>query len=152
MQPTRATRQKECPAHYRRAAPIRFCSRWGLPCRCCYQQRGALLPHPFALTTPRREWSAFCCTVPKAKIALRLAGCYPAPILAGARTFLSIPVTRYRATIQPPDYVTISEPSPYVSKSCHSKARHSPSITPSIFSGRKRRWKAITALSATSTA
>ena len=32
------------------AAPIWFCSRWGLPCRPCCQARGALLPHPFTLT------------------------------------------------------------------------------------------------------
>lgn len=32
------------------AAPIRSCVRWGLPCRPCYQVRGALLPHRFALT------------------------------------------------------------------------------------------------------
>ncbi len=31
------------------AAPIRSCSRWGLPCRPCCQRRGALLPHRFAL-------------------------------------------------------------------------------------------------------
>jgi hypothetical protein len=31
------------------AAPIRSCSRWGLPCRPCCQGRGALLPHRFAL-------------------------------------------------------------------------------------------------------
>ena len=31
------------------AAPIRSCSRWGLPCRPCCQERGALLPHRFAL-------------------------------------------------------------------------------------------------------
>jgi hypothetical protein len=30
-------------------APIRSCSRWGLPCRPCCQGRGALLPHRFAL-------------------------------------------------------------------------------------------------------
>ena len=30
--------------------PIRFCSRWGLPCRCRCRQRGALLPHRFTLT------------------------------------------------------------------------------------------------------
>jgi hypothetical protein len=36
-----------------RAAPIRFCSRWGLPCRPRCRVRGALLPHPFTLT-PRR--------------------------------------------------------------------------------------------------
>jgi hypothetical protein len=32
------------------AAPIRSCSRWGLPCRPCCQRRGALLPHRFTLT------------------------------------------------------------------------------------------------------
>ena len=26
------------------------CSTWGLPCHCCCQQRGALLPHHFTLT------------------------------------------------------------------------------------------------------
>ena len=30
--------------------PIWSCSRWGLPCHYCYQQRGALLPHHFTLT------------------------------------------------------------------------------------------------------
>ena len=32
-----------------RAAPIRFCSRRGLPCRRRCRPRGALLPHPFTL-------------------------------------------------------------------------------------------------------
>ena len=32
-----------------RAAPIRFCSRWGLPCRSRCRNRGALLPHRFTL-------------------------------------------------------------------------------------------------------
>ena len=32
------------------AIPIWSCSRWGLPCRLCYQRRGALLPHHFTLT------------------------------------------------------------------------------------------------------
>ncbi len=35
-----------------RVIPIRSCSRWGLPCRPCYQRRGGLLPHPFTLTPP----------------------------------------------------------------------------------------------------
>ena len=52
--PTRAA-GRERPRDYlglRRditAAPIRSCSRWGLPCRPCCQGRGALLPHRFAL-------------------------------------------------------------------------------------------------------
>jgi len=33
-----------------RAAPIRSCSRWGLPCRRRCRRRGALLPHRFTLT------------------------------------------------------------------------------------------------------
>ena len=33
-----------------RETPIRHCSRWGLPCRSCYQSRGGLLPHRFTLT------------------------------------------------------------------------------------------------------
>ena len=63
--------------------PIRFCSRWGLPCRPHYCVRGALLPHPFTLT-PEPGRSAFCGTVP----GVTPAGRYPAPCLHGARTFL----------------------------------------------------------------
>ncbi len=36
-----------------REVPIRHCSRWGLPCRPCYQRRGGLLPHRFTLTCPK---------------------------------------------------------------------------------------------------
>ena len=49
-QPTRATGPERSPY----AAPIRSCSRWGLPCRIRYRIRGALLPHPFDLTAPKR--------------------------------------------------------------------------------------------------
>ena len=35
------------------AVPIRFCSRWGLPCRFRCRTRGALLPHLFTLTAPK---------------------------------------------------------------------------------------------------
>ncbi len=48
--------------------PIWPCSRWGLPCQPCCQDRGALLPHRFTLAVPRggRPWglgrSALCCT------------------------------------------------------------------------------------------
>jgi hypothetical protein len=70
-----------------RAVPIRSCSRWGLPCRRRCRRRGALLPHRFTLTaairnTPRR--SVLCGTVP----GFAPAGCYPAPFVHGARTFL----------------------------------------------------------------
>jgi len=69
-------------------APIRSCTRWGLPCRPCCQGRGALLPHPFALTPPK--WGGML------SVALSLtpacagaAGRYPAPFFRGARTFLA---------------------------------------------------------------
>ena len=52
--PTRAatrTRRLEPVARFR-AAPIRSCSRWGLPCHPRCRGRGALLPHPFTLARP----------------------------------------------------------------------------------------------------
>ena len=44
--------------------PIWSCSEWGLPCHCCCQQRGALLPHHFNLTGSHRllRRYIFCCT------------------------------------------------------------------------------------------
>ena len=62
-------------------APIRFCSRWGLPCRSCCHARGALLPHRFTLALRR---FVFCGAFP----GVAPAGSYPAPCLRGARTFL----------------------------------------------------------------
>jgi len=54
----RPTRKRRGPRH---SFPIWSCSEWGLPCHFCYQKRGALLPHPFTLTS--RSWRfAFCCT------------------------------------------------------------------------------------------
>ena len=40
--------RKQCGPHH--SFPIWSCSEWGLPCHCCCQQRGALLPHHFTLT------------------------------------------------------------------------------------------------------
>ncbi len=74
-------------AHDSRTAPIRFCSRWGLPCRRRCRRRGALLPHRFTLTAParrRKRRSVLCGTVP----GFAPAGRYPAPLVHGARTFL----------------------------------------------------------------
>ena len=42
------------------AAPIRSCSRWGLPCRLGCPSRGALLPHRFTLTRGRERRRAVC--------------------------------------------------------------------------------------------
>jgi len=68
-------REKPC------VAPIRSCSRWGLPCRSCCHARGALLPHRFTLAFLR---FVFCGAFP----GVAPAGSYPAPCLRGARTFL----------------------------------------------------------------
>jgi hypothetical protein len=96
QRPTRAikreTRLLQGLATLGRAAPIRSCSGWGLPCRRRYRKRGALLPHPFTLTWggwaetqhPRR--SALCGTFP----GVTPGGRYPPPLFRGARTFLGI--------------------------------------------------------------
>ena len=60
QQPTRTAGSGHDPEALRvfarmpRAVPIRSCSRWGLPCRRRYRQRGALLPHRFTLAVPSR--------------------------------------------------------------------------------------------------
>jgi hypothetical protein len=89
------------------AIPIRSCSRWGLPCRFRCRTRGALLPHLFTLTCPlplsfprkrgRVGWGkrfVLCGTFP----GVAPAGCYPAPYVDGARTFLSLAEAAVRPT------------------------------------------------------
>ena len=87
------------------AIPIRSCSRWGLPCRFRCRSRGALLPHLFTLA-PLRSFRSFagrfvlCGTFP----GVAPAGCYPAPYVDGARTFLSQGLsTRVGAAVRPTD-------------------------------------------------
>ena len=46
------------PAPRGRAIPIRFCSRWGLPCRRRCRRRGALLPHRFTLAAANTQRAA----------------------------------------------------------------------------------------------
>ena len=66
--PGRSAQKHACHGEPWRAAPIRSCSRWGLPCHRRYRRRGALLPHPFTLTrfAPRGLDGrfAFCGTDP----------------------------------------------------------------------------------------
>ena len=86
-QPTRTASLTSLPRRYRIkrttrvAAPIRSCSRCGLPCHSCCEERGGLLPHPFPLAAP---WSedrggrfALCGTFP----GVAPAGRYPAPFV-----------------------------------------------------------------------
>lgn len=64
------------------AAPIRSCSRWGLPCRRRCRRRGALLPHRFTLARgPRRAGGLF-------SVALSLGSPPPA-------------VNRHRLSVEP---------------------------------------------------
>ena len=80
-----------------RIAPIRFCSRRGLPCRRRCRRRGALLPHPFTLAGQAFAGGrrfAFCGAVP----GVAPAGRYPAPCPHGARTFLRPKATAVRPT------------------------------------------------------
>ena len=79
-----------------RETPMRPCSGWGLPCGCCCQPPGALLPHPFTLACPSCEAIGGLLSV-----ALSLAppesgtgGRYPPPLFRGARTFLAPESTR----------------------------------------------------------
>lgn len=86
-QPTRMTDPETGrKAFADRVIPIRFCSRWGLPCHIRCRRCGGLLPHPFTLTCHDRRF-AFCGTFPE----VALAGRYPAPCFRGARTFLTLP-------------------------------------------------------------
>lgn len=72
-----------------RAVPIWFCSWRGLPCRFRYRPRGALLPHPFTLTSGKPEAVCFLWRYPSARPLRALpGGRYPPPCHCGARTFL----------------------------------------------------------------
>jgi len=98
--PTRAPGPaKPRPPRGGRDAPIRSCSRRGLPCRPGHPVRGGLLPHPFtlallrspnsgrrALRSPKDEGGrfAFCGAIP----GVAPGGRYPPPFRRGARTFL----------------------------------------------------------------
>ena len=68
----------------RPAAPIRSCSRWGLPCRRRCRKRGALLPHRFTLAcrlvrSPGRAGGLF-------SVALSLGS--PPPAISRHRSFV----------------------------------------------------------------
>ena len=92
------------PSCERRETPIRPCSGWGLPCGCCCQPPGALLPHPFTLACaplsgkPSAVCSLWHFPLPSLR---RAGGRYPPPLFRGARTFLA--PRRTRGCLRPPD-------------------------------------------------
>ena len=88
--PTRMEREG-APVSCLTPIPIRSCSRRGLPCHPCHQERGGLLPHPFTLTRDKSRAVCFLWRYPSGWPALRPlspGGRYPPPCLRGARTFL----------------------------------------------------------------
>jgi hypothetical protein len=94
--PSRCFRLRE---RTRVAVPIRSYSRCGLPCRFRCRKRGALLPHLFTLASSEDE-AVLCGTVP----GVAPAGCYPAPYVDGARTFLSLGLSTVAgAAVRPTD-------------------------------------------------
>ena len=84
--PTRSSCQPGARAEAAHGGPpIWHCSRWGLPCRSCYQSRGGLLLHRFTCA-PHARQTVLCGAFPW----VAPAGGYPAPLLRGVRTFLSV--------------------------------------------------------------
>ena len=63
-------------------SPIWSCSRWGLPCRRRYRNRGALLPHRFTLTAASKDRGGLI------SVALSLRSLSPG-------------VTRHRLSVEP---------------------------------------------------
>jgi len=84
-----------------RTAPIRSCSRWGLPCRRRCRRRGALLPHRFTLTAANTQRAAAVCSLwhyPWARTRRMLSGtvCPRSPDFPPRRPSLTLPRKRER--------------------------------------------------------
>ncbi len=146
VRPTRAAARNHPPARSRPAAPIRSCSRWGLPCRPRYRERGALLPHPFTLTRGPMGRAGGLLSV-----ALSLGSPPPGvtrhrvsvePGLSSPRRVAPLPGGGHPAVWHPKngDFRRSSQPSWAISQP--SRAAVPPSIPPSTRDGRKWRWKA----------
>jgi len=125
------------------AAPIRSCSRWGLPCRLCCQRRGALLPHRFTLAC------VHCC-VPAVCFLWHCPWGRPRRPLAGTVFPWSPdfpPMAGYPATSGRPAVwrcaacARHSQPSS-MALTANSRATVPRSAWPVIASGRQWRWKA----------
>lgn len=128
-----------------RGIPIRSCSWRGLPCGPCHQRPGALLPHPFTLTAP---WSRRAKAGGLLSVALSLG--LP-PVGVTHRHVVVEPGLSSSLRPRPPGRLIRAErgrprPSGQADKRNRaiSRARVSPSATPSTPSGRQCRWNART--------
>ena len=141
----------------RRETPIRSCSGWGLPCGCRCRNPGALLPHPFTLACDvrsRGDPSAVCSlwhfpSPPRPKTCSgRGSGrALPATLVTWSPDFpRSLRCCGSLAAARPPGRSYLARPWSRSKSSWNRIARICPSISPSIFSGRQRRWNASTAL------
>ncbi len=105
------------PRKVKAAAPIRSCSRWGLPCRPCCQGRGALLPHRFALprgSVPLARGVCFLWHCPWGRPRRRLAGTvfpwspdFPLPLFPGTA---AVQPSGRRGTWAPPHRASTLRP------------------------------------------
>ena len=140
-----------------RETPMRSCSGWGLPCECCCQHPGALLPHPFTLTCARHPVRGRRAIGGLLSVALSLAPisehrrALPATLISWSPDFPRVPcetrgcpAPRHACARKHRCYRV--NPRSRSSSSWNRIARHCPSTTPSIISGRQRRWNASTAL------
>ena len=139
LRPTRMTARTRLPvttSSYGRVIPIRFCSWWGLPCRGCYQPRGALLPHPFTLTNLLRHYIKKIGGL--LSVALSLGSpppgitrhhCFVEPGLSSPNIYWRRPSSRLARPKWPYSRIRSSSPA--------SKRVHSLSIKPSILLGRQ---------------
>src|SRR5580704_1568804 len=85
-----------------RVAPIRFCSRRGLPCRRRCRPRGALLPHPFTLAVTLKGLAA---RDPAVCFLWRFPWGFPRRTLSGAASAWSPDFPPLRSGGRPADWL-----------------------------------------------
>ena len=147
QQPTRAVSVETDLAVKLRAAPIRSCSRWGLPCRLPLPEARCALTAPFQFRLAEAVATCFLLHCPLDHSSRPLAG----TVISWSPDFPrrgSYPPRRGRPALwrqrlyrllpwqSSPAY---SSPRGLGSSRASRMARHSPSMIPSISSGRKRR-------------
>ncbi len=130
-----------CPE--RRAVPIRSCSGWGLPCRFRCRSRGALLPHPFTLTSSKRGGLLSVALSLDRQLSPPARRALPATLVSWSPDFpRDLAITRLPGPLASGH---LACPRSRSNSSSNSNAPICPSTSPSIRCGRQRRWNARTA-------